>query len=116
MCTTACTNFVAPALQLNLSEVKQFGFSWAPVIGAEYYQLLERSDLGQQFVQVGQNIVGQSVALTVPLYLRMNASYKLRACKIGEGCVESAVMSGLLAAHALSHRPPLEEIIGYHHP
>lgn len=35
---------------------------------------------------------------------------------LNTGCVESAVMSGLLAAHALSHSPPLEDIIGYDHP
>ncbi len=32
------------------------------------------------------------------------------------GCVEGAVMSGLLAAHALSGLPLLEEIIAYDHP
>ncbi|HLZ84277.1 MAG TPA: FAD-dependent oxidoreductase [Caulobacteraceae bacterium] len=32
------------------------------------------------------------------------------------GCVESAVMSGLLAAHALSGAPLLEDIVGYDHP
>jgi hypothetical protein len=32
------------------------------------------------------------------------------------GCVESAVMSGRLAAHAISHWPPLEDIIGFDHP
>lgn len=32
------------------------------------------------------------------------------------GCVEGAVMSGLLAAHALSHSPRLEDIFGYDHP
>ena len=32
------------------------------------------------------------------------------------GCVEGAVMSGLLAAHALSGSPPLEDIIAYDHP
>ena len=32
------------------------------------------------------------------------------------GCVEGAVMSGLLAAHAISGYPLLEEIIGYDHP
>lgn len=37
-------------------------------------------------------------------------------CGFNEGCVEAAVMSGRLAAHALSHSPPLEEIIGYDHP
>lgn len=35
---------------------------------------------------------------------------------LNTGCVESAVMSGLLAAHALSDSPPLESIIGYDHP
>jgi uncharacterized protein with NAD-binding domain and iron-sulfur cluster len=32
------------------------------------------------------------------------------------GCVEGAVMSGLLAAHALSGAPKLEDITGYDHP
>jgi uncharacterized protein with NAD-binding domain and iron-sulfur cluster len=32
------------------------------------------------------------------------------------GCVEGAVMSGLLAAHAVCGYPLLEEIIGYDHP
>jgi hypothetical protein len=30
--------------------------------------------------------------------------------------VEAAVMSGLLAAHAISLSPDLDEIIGYDHP
>jgi uncharacterized protein with NAD-binding domain and iron-sulfur cluster len=38
------------------------------------------------------------------------------ASGLDSGCVESAVMSGLLAAHALSQSPPLEDIIGYDHP
>ncbi len=38
------------------------------------------------------------------------------ACGFMEGCVEAAVMSGRLAAHALSRQPPLEEIVGYDHP
>ena len=32
------------------------------------------------------------------------------------GCVESAVMSGMLAAHAIAQFPPLEDIVGYDHP
>jgi predicted NAD/FAD-dependent oxidoreductase len=32
------------------------------------------------------------------------------------GCVETAVMSGRLAAHALARHPALEEIVGYDHP
>jgi uncharacterized protein with NAD-binding domain and iron-sulfur cluster len=35
---------------------------------------------------------------------------------LNTGCVESAVMSGLLAAHAISGRPALSDIVGYDHP
>ena len=37
-------------------------------------------------------------------------------CGYNAGCVEAAVMSGRLAAHALSGSPPLEDIVGYDHP
>jgi uncharacterized protein with NAD-binding domain and iron-sulfur cluster len=37
-------------------------------------------------------------------------------CGFNAGCVEAAVMSGKLAAHALSRRPPLHDIVGYDHP
>lgn len=37
-------------------------------------------------------------------------------CGFNEGCVEAAVMSGRLAAHAIAQSPPLEDIIGYDHP
>jgi hypothetical protein len=37
-------------------------------------------------------------------------------CGFNEGCVEAAVMSGRLAAHAIAKSPPLEDIIGYDHP
>ncbi|HEY3704367.1 MAG TPA: NAD(P)-binding protein [Terracidiphilus sp.] len=38
------------------------------------------------------------------------------ASGLDSGCIESAVMSGLLAAHALCGRPALSDIIGYDHP
>jgi uncharacterized protein with NAD-binding domain and iron-sulfur cluster len=38
------------------------------------------------------------------------------ACGFTEGCVEAAVMSGMLASHALSESPRLEDIVGYDHP
>lgn len=37
-------------------------------------------------------------------------------CGFNEGCVEAAVMSGRLAAHALSGYPRLEDIVGYDYP
>jgi uncharacterized protein with NAD-binding domain and iron-sulfur cluster len=39
------------------------------------------------------------------------------ACGLDAGCVEAAVMSGKLAAHAISGgTPPLSSIVGYDHP
>jgi uncharacterized protein with NAD-binding domain and iron-sulfur cluster len=37
-------------------------------------------------------------------------------CGFNAGCVEAAVMSGRLAAHAIAQSPPLEDIVGYDHP
>jgi uncharacterized protein with NAD-binding domain and iron-sulfur cluster len=37
-------------------------------------------------------------------------------CGFNEGCVEAAVMSGRLAAHAIAQSPPLDEIVGFDHP
>jgi uncharacterized protein with NAD-binding domain and iron-sulfur cluster len=37
-------------------------------------------------------------------------------CGFNEGCVEAAVISGRLAAHAISEAPRLEDIVGYDHP
>lgn len=37
-------------------------------------------------------------------------------CGLNSGCTEGAVISGMLAAHALSGRPELEDIIGFDHP
>jgi uncharacterized protein with NAD-binding domain and iron-sulfur cluster len=38
------------------------------------------------------------------------------ATGLDTGCIESAVISGRLAAHAISQKPPLEDIVGYDHP
>lgn len=38
------------------------------------------------------------------------------ASGLDSGCIESAVMSGLIAAHAISGKPGLNEIVGYNHP
>jgi len=37
-------------------------------------------------------------------------------CSLNLGCVEAAVMSGMLAAHAIAERPLLSRIVGYDHP
>jgi uncharacterized protein with NAD-binding domain and iron-sulfur cluster len=38
------------------------------------------------------------------------------ASGLDSGCIESAVMSGLLAANAIAGEPELEDIVGYDHP
>lgn len=37
-------------------------------------------------------------------------------CGFNSSCVEAAMMSGRLAAHAIAQFPPLEDIVGYDHP
>lgn len=37
-------------------------------------------------------------------------------CGFNEGCVEAAVMSGMLASHAISRKPDLDDITGFNHP
>lgn len=49
-------------------------------------------------------------------YDNMTVAGDWTACGLNEGCVEAAVMSGRLAAHALAGLPRLEEIVGYNHP
>ncbi|MCA9711304.1 MAG: FG-GAP repeat protein, partial [Myxococcales bacterium] len=81
----------APVLQLSFSQVKMFDFSWAAVADADYYQLEESIAPGEPFVQLGGDIVGESVSHEMPLHFRWQASYRLWACN-GGGCAESAVV------------------------
>jgi hypothetical protein len=81
-----------PVLELSFSEVKQFDFGWAAAAGAEHYQLLESAAPGEAFVQVGGDILDESISVTMPLCFRYEASYVLRACN-GAGCAESDPVS-----------------------
>jgi hypothetical protein len=38
------------------------------------------------------------------------------AAGLDAGCIETAVMSGMLAAFAITGQPTLESIVGYDHP
>jgi len=88
--TSGCT-LAVPVLSLSFSPVKLFDFSWGGVFGAEYYQVLESARPGDPFVQVGGDIVGESVSFDMPLHLRWQASYVLRACNAA-GCTDSAAV------------------------
>jgi hypothetical protein len=90
----------APVLTLGFSQVKLFDFSWDAAMGVEHYQLLESASPGEPFVQLRDDIMGESVSLEMPLHLRLEASYVLRACN-GGGCTDSMpvdVMSSLSEA------------------
>jgi hypothetical protein len=93
----------APVLELSLSQVKQLDFEWVPTLGAQYYQLFESVDVGEPYVQVGEDMLGLATSLTVPLHFRLNASYELRACN-EVGCTASKVVDVV---------EPLVEAIGY---
>jgi len=89
-----------PVLLLGFSQVKRFDFTWVPVAGADYYQLLERATPIDPFVQIGDDITDSSITLEMSLHFRFQASYALRACNIG-GCTDSTpidVMSTLAEA------------------
>jgi len=49
-------------------------------------------------------------------YDNMTIAGDWTACGFDNGCVEAAVMSGRLAAYAVSGAPRLEDIVGYDHP
>lgn len=92
-----------PTLVIGFSQVKKFDFSWTPTYAADYYQLLERSDEGADYLQVGDDIFTESFSLTMPLHFRANASYMLRACNAA-GCTDS---------EAVDVMGSLAEAVGY---
>jgi len=97
--TSGCTPSM-PILNLSFSQVKRFEFSWAAAMGAEYYQVLESPTLGLPYMQLGGDVVGESVSFEMPLHFRWEATYVLRACNEA-GCTESAavdVMGSLVDA------------------
>ncbi|MBZ5709402.1 FG-GAP repeat protein [Nannocystis pusilla] len=78
----------AAALQLGFSPIKRFDFSWSATVGATHYRLRERLPGSADYVQLGEDIAGESIALEMPLHLRIGASYVLQACNAG-GCTDS---------------------------
>ncbi len=98
---SACSMLPAtPVLMLGWSQVKRFDFSWAPALGADYYQLDQRVAPADPFLPLGGDIFGESVSFTMPLHFRLEASYVLRACNV-TGCSDSVpvdVMGSLAEA------------------
>ncbi|WP_170136181.1 FG-GAP repeat protein [Nannocystis exedens] len=94
----------APSLVLDYAPIKQFHFSWEPVAGAEYYQLLERPYPEiPGWSQLGDDLLGTSITTSMPIHLRVGAAYRLRACNQA-GCSDSA---------PVEVDPGVDETIGY---
>jgi FG-GAP repeat len=81
----------APAMSLGFG-VKELRFSWLAVSGATYYRLLENPDGVSGYTQVESDVTATSVNHTIPVHLRVNASYVLEACNPA-GCTASAPQS-----------------------
>ncbi|MDM0012452.1 NAD(P)-binding protein [Variovorax sp. J22P168] len=86
-----------------------------------------RAHLQQQYVvehRIGsdrytQSLPGSGTARISPLdptFANMTIAGDWTDCGFNGGCVEAAVMSGMLAAHAVSGRVDLDAIVGFHHP
>jgi uncharacterized protein with NAD-binding domain and iron-sulfur cluster len=99
------------------------GFDWALLHGASR----GHGDLSAQYVRA--NVwPSDRYTLCVPGSARYRISPLDRtydnlticgdwtACGLNCGCVEAAVVSGLLAAHAIAGSPSLESIVGYDSP
>ena len=85
--------------------VKELQFSWDPVSGATFYQLLENPDGVSGFGTVATNISATNFNYTIPVHLRLNASYEVAACNAG-GCSAPS-------APPLSLGTDLTQAIGY---
>jgi hypothetical protein len=106
------------------------GFRWQLLIAPD--PIADRVLAGRERVQ--QQFVSANVSPTDRFTLSLPGSTKFRispldatydnltivgdwtACGFNEACVEAAVMSGRLGAHAIAQLPKLEAIVGYDHP
>jgi hypothetical protein len=95
-CTDACTYDTSGcygqpgAPELSFAPIKQLDLGWAAVEGAEHYQVLESRAPEEPYIQAGGDVFSESASLTVPLFLRSQASYAIRACSsLVEGCSDS---------------------------
>jgi hypothetical protein len=87
--TALCSNApLPPELTLAFAPIKRFEFAWTAVPDADSYELLERATPGDPWLPIATDLLGESLSLEMPLHLRHQASYVLRACN-EEGCSDS---------------------------
>lgn len=97
------------------------------LVSADGKQQVGEQGLGQQHFALNiegserytQSLPGSAACRISPLdtgFANMTIAGDWTDCGFNGGCIEAAVMSGLLAAHAISGRGELHHIVGYHHP
>jgi len=82
----------APVLSLEISATKKFDFAWDLDPAVAYYHLEESAAPSEPFIQTGESLQGSAVSLIVPLHLRAQARYRLRACGSGGACSVSQIL------------------------
>lgn len=103
------------------------GFNWGLLVGGQAKDKDPSRVLKTQFITAAVNpsdryvltVPGSSAYRISPLntgIVNLTVAGDWTACGFHGGCIEAAVMSGRLAAHALSGFPGLDAIVGYDHP
>ena len=87
-------NEITASVNLSISAIKSFAFSWSDTDDATSYKLLERINPSSSYTQVGNDINPgvQSYQYIAPLYSRVNASYILQSC-YNTNCLNSDAVS-----------------------
>jgi len=81
------------------------GYDKANAVGSDRYTLSTPGSLASRISPLDRSVANMTIA------------GDWTACGLDAGCVEAAVMSGMLAAHAITgSHPSLASIIGYDHP
>lgn len=88
----------APVLEEVTSDIKQLTFSWASVLGATSYRLLQSPDGTSGFTQIGADHPADATSATLDIAVHrhdwVNALYRLEACN-ARGCSASNATSAV---------------------
>ncbi|HUQ09087.1 MAG TPA: hypothetical protein VM146_02140 [Steroidobacteraceae bacterium] len=85
----------APEINVGATDIRQLEFTWAPVSGAQTYELWFRSATGAPWAKFGARDARRSPnwRISVPVHLLnwAGANYQIKACNIG-GCTGSNIV------------------------
>jgi hypothetical protein len=100
---------------------RQIQAVWPDGVGARQQAVLRRQTKANvkgsdRYALSEPGLIVHRVSPLDPSVANLTIAGDWTACGLDVGCVESAVISGLLASHAISGKPELDEIIGYNHP